>query len=159
MMELFFVLKWIHVLSAAVLFGTGLGIAFFMLAAHRSGDAHLVAGTAQTVVVADFLFTATAVVVQPITGIGLAHVAGYSLFEGWLVLTYLLYVLIGACWLPVVWMQARMRRIAMTADTHGAPLPPEYHRLFRYWFALGWPAFAAVVVIYALMIWRPSISF
>lgn len=156
-MTLYLALKYLHVIGAAVLLGTGAGIAFFMLLAHRSGDARLIAGVARIVVVADFLFTATTVVLQPITGVGLAHIAGYPLCEGWIVLSILLYLVTGMFWLPVVWMQMRMRDLAAATARAGEPLPSEYHRLFRIWFAFGFPAFAAVVAIFWLMIARPAI--
>lgn len=156
-MTLYFLLKWLHVIGAAVLLGTGAGIAFFMLMAHRSGDVAVIAGTARIVVVADFLFTATAVVAQPLTGAALASVVGYSLGEGWIVLSILLYLFTGAFWLPVVWMQLRIRDIAVVAARNGTVLPATYYRLFRAWFAFGFPAFAAVLAIFWLMIARPVI--
>lgn len=152
---LYFLLKYLHVIGAAVLLGTGAGIAFFMLSAHRTGDAATVAAVARIVVVADFLFTATAVLMQPITGIALAWHVGYSLTEGWLVLSILLYLLTGAFWLPVVWMQMRMRDLAQDAALRAAALPAAYHRLFWTWFAFGFPAFGAVLAIVWLMIARP----
>jgi uncharacterized membrane protein len=109
-------------------------------------------------VTADFLFTATAVVVQPITGALLAWTVGYSLWDGWIVLSLALYVFIGAFWLPVVWMQMRMRDLAVAAVAAGEPLPACYHRLFWTWFAFGFPAFGAILVIFWLMIARPDIA-
>jgi uncharacterized membrane protein len=153
---LYFVLKFVHVIGAAVLLGTGAGIAFFMLLAHGDGRPLFVAGVARIVVIADFLFTATAVVAQPVTGVWLALHVGYSLAEGWLLVSVLLYLLTGAFWLPVVWMQMRMRDLALAAARAGTPLPHDYHRLFRLWFAFGFPAFAAVLAIFWLMIQRPS---
>jgi len=153
----FLILKFVHVLGAVVLIGTGAGIAFFMLMAHRTGNVTKIAGVARIVVTADFLFTATAVVIQPISGIWLAHEAGYALSEGWVVLSILLYLVIGAFWLPVVVFQMRMRDLAEAADAAGAPLPPAYHRLFGIWFAFGFPAFAAILGILWLMIARPSL--
>jgi len=155
---LFFVLKFLHLIGAAVLLGTGAGIAFFMLWAHRTANAATVAAVARIVVVADFLFTATAVVAQPVTGAALAHIDGLSLGEGWIVLSILLYLLTGAFWLPVVWMQVRMRDLATAAARLMAPLPPAYHRLFWTWFAFGFPAFAAVLGIFWLMLTRPTIG-
>jgi uncharacterized membrane protein len=155
MIDGYFVLKFIHIVSSAVLFGTGLGIAFFMWMAHRSGDARAIAQTARTVVVADAVFTATAVVVQLATGVALARVAGFSLREPWLVAALALYVFVGACWLPVVWIQLRLRDLAQGAAAAGTALPPRYRRLFGVWFWLGWPAFIGVLVIFALMIWKP----
>jgi uncharacterized membrane protein len=148
-------LKLIHVLGATVLFGTGAGIAFFMLLAHLTGDAAHIAKTARTVVIADALFTATAAVLQPVTGVVLVYVIGYSLWDSWIVLSLVLYVFVGACWLPVVWIQARLRDLAAEAAQKGAPLSPRYHRMFRTWFILGWPAFTAMIAIFALMLWKP----
>jgi uncharacterized membrane protein len=153
---LYFVLKYLHVIGAAVLLGTGAGIAFFMLMAHRTGDAIKIAAVARIVVIADFLFTATAVVVQPVTGVALAWELGYSLTEGWIALSILLYLLTGAFWLPVVWMQMRMRDLAEAAAARNAALPKSYHRLFWTWFVFGFPAFAAVLGILWLMIARPG---
>jgi uncharacterized membrane protein len=154
----FLLLKYLHLIGAAVLLGTGAGIAFFMLLAHRTGDAKVIAGVARIVVIADFLFTATAVVAQPITGVALAWLVGYSLWDGWIALSIALYVFIGCFWLPVVWMQMRMRDIAEAASAAGEPLPPRYHRLFWTWFAFGFPAFGAILVIFWLMIARPQIG-
>ena len=154
---LYFLLKTVHVIGAAMLLGTGAGIAFFMLVAHLRGDPREIAGTARTVVLADFLFTASAVVAQPITGTLLAWQVGYSLWDGWIALSIALYLVTGAFWLPVVWMQVQMRDLAATAAQLGEPLPPGYHRLFRWWFAFGFPAFAAVLAIFWLMIARPVI--
>jgi uncharacterized membrane protein len=153
----FFLLKLLHVIGATVLLGTGAGIAFFMLMAHRTGNVPLIAGVARIVVIADYVFTASAVVAQPVTGTLLARTAGYSLGEGWIVASIGLYLFTGAFWLPVVWMQSRMRNLARAAADAGAPLPAEYHRLFRLWFAFGFPAFTAVVAIFWLMIARPEI--
>lgn len=146
----------VHVLSAAVLFGTGAGIAFFMVAAHHTRDARTVAAVARIVVLADFVFTASAVVVQPVSGAGLIALAGWRWNEPWLLAAYALYVLTGACWLPVVWIQMRLKRLAEQAAAEGAALPDAYRRLYRFWFALGWPAFAAVIGIYALMLAKPA---
>ena len=157
-MTLYFFLKYLHLIGAAVLLGTGAGIAFFMLMAHRSGSVALIAGVARIVVLADFLFTATAALLQPITGVALAWQAGYTLTEGWIVLSIALYLFIGAFWLPVVRMQMQMRDLAQAAVAEGAPLPERYHRLFRTWFAFGIPAFAAMLCIYWLMMTRPALS-
>ena len=153
---LYLVLKFVHVIGAAVLLGTGAGIAFFMLLAHRDGRPQVVAGVARIVVIADFLFTATAVVAQPVTGVWLVLHVGYPLTEGWILLSIVLYLVTGAFWLPVVWMQMRLRDLADEAVRDGTRLPDDYHRLFRLWFAFGFPAFAAVLAIFWLMIQRPS---
>jgi uncharacterized membrane protein len=157
MITAYFALKFLHVIGATVLLGTGAGIAFFMLLAHRTGDVRTVAGVARIVVIADFLFTATAVVAQPVTGWLLAREVGYPLTESWIVLSLILYVVTGLFWLPVVWMQMRMRDLAQAAAERNEPLPPAYHKLFRTWFAFGFPAFAAVLAIFWLMIVRPQV--
>ena len=151
-------LKFVHIIGAAVLLGTGAGIAFFMLLAHLGRDVAVIAGVARIVVIADFVFTATAVVMQPVTGLLLANLAGYPVLDGWIGLSILLYIVTGAFWLPVVWMQMRMRDLAAAAAATGESLPPEYHRLFRTWFAFGFPAFGAVLGIYWLMTAKPPIS-
>jgi uncharacterized membrane protein len=155
---LYFTVKYVHVLGAAVLLGTGAGIAFFMLMAHLRGYAIVIAGVARIVVLADFFFTATAVVVQPVTGVWLAWMTGHSLWEGWIALSIVLYIVTGAFWLPVVSMQMRMRDLAADAVTRHEPLPDRYHRLFWWWFAFGFPAFAAVLAIFWLMIARPPLN-
>lgn len=152
------VVRWLHVIGAAVLFGTGAGIAFFMLMAHLSGRAAVIAHTARIVVLADMLFTATAAVAQPITGYLLVRASGWNLTEGWVLLSIALYLFVGACWLPVVWIQARMRDLAVQAESDGTALPAGYHRLFRVWFALGVPAFLAMLAILWLMLARPDIA-
>jgi len=151
------VLKLIHLLGAAVLFGTGLGIAFFMYMAHRSRDAATIAATARMVVIADAVFTLNAVIAQPVSGAALALSIGYSLWEPWIVVSIVLYVAVGLCWLPVVAIQLRLRELAAAAARAGAPLPPAYDRLFRIWLALGWPAFLGVIAIFALMIIKPQL--
>lgn len=155
MIDLHFALKFIHILGAAVLFGTGLGIAFFMWMAHLTGKPAVIAHTARVVVIADAVFTATAVIVQPLSGAWLVHNVGYSFFDFWIAASLALYVLVGLCWLPVVRIQIRLRDLAAAAASEGVPLPARYHRQFRIWFALGWPAFIGVIAIFALMIWKP----
>ena len=152
----YLVLKTLHMIGATVLLGTGAGIAFFMVMAHRTGDARFIAQTARVVVIADFVFTASAVIVQPVTGLMLASMAGYPILRGWIGLSLALYLLTGTFWLPVVWMQSRMRDLALAAAHHGEALPAEYHRLYRLWFAFGWPAFAAVLGIVWLMVAKPQ---
>ena len=156
MSNLYLALKLIHILGSAVLFGTGLGIAFFIFMAHRSGDPAAIAHTARTVVIADAIFTATAVVLQPLSGWGLMAMTGFSMFHFWIRATLVLYVFVGLCWLPVVWIQLRMRDIAAEAARKGKPLPPRYHSYFKVWFWLGWPAFIGVIGIFILMLWKPQ---
>jgi uncharacterized membrane protein len=151
-------LRWMHVVGAAVLLGTGAGIAFFMMMAHRTGKPALIAHTASTVVIADVVFTATAVVLQPVTGLLLASLLGWPLAQGWLALSLVLYAVTGLCWLPVVWIQVRMRDLARQAEREGSALPAQYHRLYARWFLLGIPAFLAVLAIFWLMLARPALS-
>jgi len=152
------VLKYLHVIGGAVLLGTGAGIAFFMLTAHRRGEPALIAAVARIVVIADMVFTATAVLAQPIPGVSLALVMGYTLTDGWILVSIALYIVTGLFWLPVIAIQLRMRDLAADAARRSAPLPAPYYRLFRLWFAFGFPAFGAVLVIFWLMIARPAFT-
>lgn len=149
------ILLYLHVIGATVLLGTGAGIAFFMVISNRSRDPALIAHVAGIVVLADTIFTATAAVFQPITGYLLARSYGWPLLEGWVGLSLLLYVVVGAFWLPVVWIQIRLRDLARAARDAGTPLPERYHRLYRIWFACGFPAFFAVLAIVWLMLTKP----
>lgn len=155
-MTYYLLLKYLHVLGAIVLIGTGSGIAFFMLMAHLSGSRESIATTARSVVIGDFVFTASAVVMQPLTGFLLARHAGYSFRETWLFYSLILYALIGVFWLPVVWMQMEMRRLADEALLKNQPLPQRYFNVFWLWFAFGVPAFSFILIILWLMIQRPA---
>lgn len=148
-------LKWIHILSSTLLFGTGLGIAFFMWRADRSGDARVIAGTARTVVLADACFTAPAVVVQFVTGLWLIHLLGlpYSIY--WVRMALVLFFVTGACWLPVLWLQWRARNLSREAVAEGRPLGADYRGAMRWWYALGVPAFLSVLGIFWLMVFKP----
>lgn len=150
-------LRFAHVIGACVLLGTGAGIAFFMVISNRTQDPALIAHTAGIVVLADTVFTATAAFFQPITGLLLASITGYPVLEGWVAVSLGLYVFVGAFWLPVVWIQIRLRRLAAAARDKGTALPPAYHRLYRIWFACGFPAFLAVLTIIWLMLTKPDI--
>ncbi|WP_116090710.1 DUF2269 family protein [Sphingomonas crusticola] len=153
----YLVLVWLHVIGATVLLGTGTGIAFFMLMAHRTHKPALIAHVADTVVVADFLFTATAMVAQPVTGGLLMNQQGWPLSTGWILAALGLYVVIGALWVPVLSMQKHMRDLARAAAAAGSELPPAYYRLWRLWFAFGIPAFVAMLGIVWLMVAKPSL--
>jgi uncharacterized membrane protein len=150
------ILRFLHVIGATVLLGTGAGIAFFMVISNRTRDPRLIAHVAGIVVLADTVFTATAAVVQPVTGYLLAREVGWPVLSGWVGLSLALYIFVGLFWLPVVGMQIRLRNIACLATAEGKPLPPAYHRLYRWWFAFGFPAFAAVLGIVWLMLTKPS---
>lgn len=154
-MTLYFVVKYLHVLGAVAILGTGSGIAFFMLMAHRSGDAAFIARTASVVVIADALFTLTAVIAQPVTGGVLMRLSSTGPSEGWLAASLALYAVAGAFWVPVVFMQIEMRNLALVATKKGEPLPPRYSVLFRRWFAFGIPGFGSVMVILYLMLAKP----
>jgi uncharacterized membrane protein len=155
-MILYFVVKYVHVLGAIVILGTGSGIAFFMLMAHRSRDAAFIARTATTVVIADMLFTAAAVVLQPITGGWLMALSATSLSERWLATSLGLYAIAGLFWIPVIFMQIEMRDLARLAAAQNTPLPARYFMLYRRWFLFGIPGFGAVMAILWLMIAKPS---
>jgi uncharacterized membrane protein len=141
--------------SSTVLFGTGAGIAFFFVRAQKTKNIHVIAAVARDLVVADLIFTGTAVVFQPATGIGMAALAGFPLSLPWLRWSIALYLFIGCCWLPVVWLQVRMRDLATVAARTGSQLSPQYFRFYRWWFALGWPAFFGVLAIFYLMVAKP----
>ncbi|MGH8583111.1 MAG: DUF2269 family protein [Gammaproteobacteria bacterium] len=148
--------KWLHVISATLLFGTGLGTAYYLLCAHLSRDVHAIAAVSRWVVVADWMFTAPAVILQPLSGVYLAHAAGYSFTGPWLLWSIALYILTGLCWLPVVWLQIRMRDLAGLAVAAHQPLPAVYWRYARAWLWLGIPAFVAVLMIFYLMVAKPA---
>lgn len=151
------ILKTLHVLSSTVLFGTGLGTAFHLWMTHRRGDVPAIASAARNVVIADWLFTASSGIVQPATGFALVLVAGYDPLSSWLVVSYGLYVLAGACWIRVVCLQIRVAAIAARSASAGAALPAEYRRAMREWFLLGWPAFTGLLGIFWLMVAKPEL--
>ena len=148
-------IKWLHILSSTLLFGTGLGIAFFMWLAQRRGDVRVIAATARSVVIADACFTAPAVLTQLLTGVWLVHALGAGWTQRWLLYALVLFLVVGACWLPVLWLQWRARNLAEQADANNTPLPAEFHRVMRWWFWLGWPAFISVLAIFWLMVMKP----
>lgn len=154
-MNAYVLLKFIHVVSSTVLFGTGLGTAFNMWMTHRSGNTVAIASAARLTVLADWLFTTPAIIVQPLSGLALMHLAGFTLAQSWLVAALMLYGVAGACWLPVVALQMRARRLSEQAAANARALPPEYFRCMRLWFLLGWPAFAAMIATFWLMVAKP----
>lgn len=154
--DLYLLAKTVHVVSSTVLFGTGIGIAFFFLMGMRSGDAAAAWFAARTTAVADMVFTLTAGIVQPLSGLWLIHLTGVDPFAPWLVATYAIYLLALACWLPVVWLQLRIRdlwRAKLDGDAVDEAL---LQRRFRIWFALGWPAFVGLLIVFWLMVAKPS---
>ncbi|MBR0824971.1 DUF2269 domain-containing protein [Bradyrhizobium manausense] len=154
-MTLYFLVKFLHVLGAIVILGTGSGIAFFMLMAHQSRDVAFIARTASVVVIADALFTLSAVILQPVTGGVLMLLSATSIADRWLAASLALYVVAGLFWVPVVFMQIEMRDLARKAAEMHEPLPPRYFVLFRRWFIFGFPGFGATMLILWLMIAKP----
>ncbi|QPQ55176.1 DUF2269 domain-containing protein [Allosphingosinicella flava] len=157
MSDYYLLLKWVHILSSTILFGFGAGTAWYLWAAHRTGDPRIIASVAQIVVKADWIFTGTSGVVQPVSGVLLASASGYALNEGWLLLTYALYLLAFTCWAPVVALQIRARRLAEEAAREGTALDERYQRTMRLWFLLGWPAFLSLIAVYWLMVAKPAL--
>lgn len=155
-MDWYLTVKTLHILSATVLFGTGLGIAFFMVRSRFTENLHEQYFASRTTVLADTVFTFPAVVIQPVSGVWLIWKGGIEWTEPWLLATYGLYALAGACWVPVVWLQLRMRDLVRDALLSGTDVPPEFHRLFRIWFLLGWPAFLGLVTVFFLMVMKPA---
>jgi uncharacterized membrane protein len=152
----YLVVKWLHILSSTFLFGTGIGSAFYMLFTSISRDVRAIAVVSRTVVLADWIFTATTVVIQPVTGIYMIHLAGYPWTSSWILWSIALYFVAGACWLPVVWIQLKMRDMAQIAARDNTELPAQYWRSLRVWVALGIPAFFALVVVFWLMVAKPA---
>lgn len=154
-MNMYLFFKFVHIVSSTVLFGTGIGIAFFKWMTDRSGDVRAMRVVNERTVLADWCFTTPAVIVQPLSGLALIELGGYPWQTGWLVWAVLLYLFAGACWLPVVWLQYRMRALSRDADQRGQPLPPQYRVLARCWFWLGVPAFCALMFVFWLMVTKP----
>ncbi len=148
----YLIVKWVHILSAILLFGTGLGSAFYKYFVDRSGDITAIAVTNRLVVVADWLFTTPTIVILPITGFWMLNLLNLTLEPIWLWLSILLYFIAGACWLPVVVLQIRMRDLAQKCVAAGQPLDSDYHRMARTWFWLGAPAFTAMIAVVWLMV-------
>jgi uncharacterized membrane protein len=151
----YIILKWVHVLSATILFGTGVGSTFYVFAANREKNIAGIYFATTHVVIADWLFIAPAVVIQFITGVWLLYLTGYSLSDAWVRWGVALYFFVGVCWLPAVWMQVKMRDMAKIALKTGAPQPEYYWRLDRWWIVAGSLAFPAMVVIFYLMVAKP----
>lgn len=154
-MDIYLVTKTIHILSSTILFGTGIGIAFFMFRSMFTDNMHEKFYAAKNTVLADYLFTFPAVIIQPLSGVALIHMAGYDWTDFWLMATYVIYIIAGLCWLPVVWMQIQLKKMVAEALKSGEPLPARYHRLFKIWFLLGWPAFVGLVAVFYLMVAKP----
>jgi uncharacterized membrane protein len=152
----YLIVKWLHVLSSTVLFGTGLGSAFYMFFANRSRDARAIAVVTRKVVQADWLFTTPTGILQPLTGFYLVHLAGLDWRAPWILWSIVLYLVAMLCWLPVVWLQIRMARMAELAAARDDALPALFWRYHRIWTALGVPAFAGFVLVFYLMVVKPT---
>lgn len=147
-MDYYLIIKTLHIISSTVLFGTGAGIAIFMLRSHFTDNIHEKFFAARNTVLADYLFTAPAVIAQPLTGAWLVWQGGHDWMDAWLAWTYIIYIIAGACWLPVVWIQIQLKNMVAKAVETGEALPARYYRLFKIWFLLGWPAFIGLVIIF-----------
>lgn len=153
----YLILKWIHIVSSVLLVGTGFGSAFYMFFVNKSKNLEAQAIVSRLVCRADWWFTTPTVILQPITGIAMATIAGWPLTTPWIIISLVLYVFAGVCWLPVVWIQLKMAKLAQLALQNKTALPPEYWKLAKIWEWLGYPAFIAMVVIFYLMVNKPNI--
>ncbi|PCI57277.1 MAG: hypothetical protein COB36_03150 [Alphaproteobacteria bacterium] len=154
-MDIYLTVKTLHILSSTILFGTGIGIAFFMLRSYFTQDVHEKLYAARNTVLADYIFTFPAVIMQPVTGAWLVMQGGYDWMDLWLVITYVIYIIAGLCWLPVVWIQIQLKQMLIHSAENGEALPPRYNKLFKIWFLMGWPAFIGLVVVFFLMVMKP----
>lgn len=148
-------IKWIHILSATVLFGTGVGSAFYMFMANRTRELSIMYFATKYVVLADWIFTAPAIVLQLVTGMLLMHMGGFALSDSWIWMGLGLYFFAGLCWLPVVWLQIEMRNMVARALVTGDALPERYWRFDRWWVLLGSLAFPAIIIVLMLMVYKP----
>lgn len=155
--DYYLLLKLLHIISSTLLFGTGLGTAFYMWRADRSGDLSTIAAVSRQVVLADWLFTTPAVIIQPATGLAMLYLAGIPLHTPWIVLSLLLYVFIGLCWLPVVWIQIKVSKYANHALVTTGVIDYPHRAYMKFWYCLGWPAFGSVILIFYLMVFKPSL--
>lgn len=154
-MDLYTAVKILHIISSTVLFGTGIGIAFFMFRSWFTDDIQEKLYAARNTVLADYIFTFPAVIVQPLSGFALIGMAGYDTSAYWLVATYVVYIIAGLCWLPVVWIQIQLKNMCIEAAENNTALPAKYNQLFKIWFWLGVPAFLGLVYVFYLMVAKP----
>lgn len=161
-MPSYLILKYIHIVSSVLLVGTGFGSAYYLFFANRkAGDGRISvevqAAVSRLVVKADWWFTTPTVIIQPVTGFAMIYLAGYPLTTPWIVLSLALYLLAGACWLPVVWLQVRMAKIADQMHRQQCSMPALYDTYRRWWEALGYPAFIAMAGVFYLMVSKPQL--
>ena len=154
-MDLYTAIKTLHVISSTILFGTGIGIAFFMFRSWFADSINEKLYAARSTVLADYLFIFPVVVIQPISGMALIHIAGFNWTAYWLVASYVIYIIAGLCWLPVVWIQIQLKKMCIEAAENGTELPERYNKLFKIWFLLGWPAFLGLVAVFYFMVAKP----
>ena len=154
-MDWYLIVKTLHIISSTILFGTGIGIAFFMFRSMFTSNIQEKLYAVKNTVIADYIFTFPAAIIQPISGIALIQMAGYDWMSYWLVLTYVIYIVAGVCWFPVVWIQIQLRNTVVEAVANDIDLPDRYNKLFRVWFLLGWPAFLGLIVVFYLMVAKP----
>lgn len=154
-MDAYFLVKTAHIISSTILFGTGIGIAFFMFRSHFTANVHEKLYAVKNTVLADYLFTFPAVIIQPFTGFWLIAHLGYEWNSAWLLITFIIYGVAGLCWLPVVWIQIQLKKILIASVENNTSLPPRYFKLFKVWFVCGWPAFIGLIVIFFLMVNKP----
>lgn len=154
-MTTYFTLKWLHILSSVLLVGTGFGSAFYLFFTHRTGNQQAITQVIRLVVCADNWFTIPTIILQPITGFTMWYLAGFSLTQTWVIWTIALYLLAGACWVPVYFLQLRMQTLANDAQQKQQPLPQVYWQYAKYWEWLGYPAFIAMLAIFWLMVFKP----
>ncbi|MEH6630761.1 MAG: DUF2269 domain-containing protein [Halopseudomonas aestusnigri] len=153
----YLLLKWVHIISSTILFGTGIGSAFYMFMATRGRNLVVMNFAVRHVVIADWLFTTPAVIIQFLTGLALMQLGGYELADTWIYWGLALYLFAGICWLPVVWMQIKMRDLIALALETGVDLPKQYWVLNRWWTIFGSLAFPAVVIVFYLMVFKPDV--
>jgi len=155
-MDFYTLVKTLHILSSTILFGTGIGIAFFMFRSWFTHSTQEKLYAAKNTVLADYLFTFPAVIIQPLSGIALIHMAGFDWSAYWLIATYIIYIMAGLCWLPVVWIQVQLKNMCIAASESGTELPERYNKLFKIWILLGCPAFVGLVAVFYLMVAKPT---
>lgn len=154
-MDIYLTIKTLHIISSTILFGTGIGIAFFMFSSLFTDHLQEKLYAARNTIIADYIFTLPAVIVQPLSGAWLIWQSGYVWSEYWLIVTYSIYAIAGMCWLPVVWIQIQLKNIIAKSLKDGSPLPRRYHKLFKLWLILGMPAFSGLIYIFYLMVTKP----
>jgi uncharacterized membrane protein len=152
----YLLLKYIHVLSSTILFGTGIGTACIMVYGHKTKNPQVIAAVTQYAVLADWIFTGSSGFIQPVTGFALVYIAGYSWTSGWVLGSIIGYLIAAFCWFPVVYLQIKLRDFALAAQKNKTALPAIYFRYYKYWYCLGWPAFLSLIVVFYLMTNKPS---